>query len=102
VQRMERSAPAERGPQPCALACTAPAVPSFHLSEIVNRGAEQRVRGRFAIMVKGEDMEVVVARQPFDQPQQRRHDPLSAGTIHAAGDDQTDAHLHQASHEETE
>ena len=49
--------------------------------------------------MKDEHVHVVAARQPLDQPEQARRDALAAGAIDAAGDNEPDAHAHQASHE---
>jgi hypothetical protein len=44
-------------------------------------------------------MHLVPAREALDEPQQGRRDALASGAIEAAGDNESDAHAGQASHE---
>jgi hypothetical protein len=61
--------------------------------------AEQRIAARFGIIVKDEHVHIVAASEALDEPEQTRYDTHPAGAIDAAGDDESDSHLRQASHE---
>jgi hypothetical protein len=50
------------------------------------------------MVMKHEHMDLVAAGEALDEPQQNRRDPFAAGAIETAGDNQSDAHAHQASH----
>ena len=99
VQHIERTVRVEEGRQAPALRRSAKTRRPAHASDIMDCGAEQRIAAGFGIIMQGEHVHVVAARQPLDQPEQARRDPLAARTIDAAGHDQSDAHARQASHE---
>ena len=64
-------------------------------AEVMDRRPGQRVHARLAIMMKHEHVHVVTPGEPFDQPDDARQHPFTAGAIDAAGHDETDAHAHQ-------
>ena len=63
-----------------------------HASDVVHGRARERIRPRFDIMVQREDVHVVAARQPLDEPQQGRHDALASGGVDASRHHQADPH----------
>jgi beta-lactamase superfamily II metal-dependent hydrolase len=58
----------------------------------VNRGADERINPRFAIIVEREDVHVVAAGEPLDEPHERRHDVAPRG-VDASGHHQAYAHM---------
>src|SRR5206468_2488365 len=61
-------------------------------TEIVNRRADELVDAGFRIVTQNEDMDLMPARQAFDEPQQHRNHAFAAAPIDTAGDDERDAH----------
>jgi hypothetical protein len=65
----------------------------------MHRRPEQRIAAGFGIILKNERMHLVPAREALEEPQRARRDALASGAIEAAGNDESDAHARQASHE---
>ena len=99
VEQIQRAVRVDGCPQSPALQTATNAARTVDASDVVHCRAEQRIAARFGIIVKDEHVHLVAARETLDEPQQARRDALPAGAVEAAGDDETDAHAHQASHE---
>ncbi len=64
----------------------------FGTAEIVDCCARQRVPTWLVVIPQHVDEDLVPARQPLDEPEQRRDDAFAAAPIEAAGHHERDAH----------
>jgi hypothetical protein len=92
MQQIEPALRADGQGQTAALASATNAGQTLDASDIMDGGAEQPIRARFRVIVQDEDMHVVTTREALDKPEQARRDALPAGSIEAAGDNESDAH----------
>ena len=67
-------------------------------AQITDGRAEERVGARPLVIAQHVDEYLVLVREPFDQPQQRRDDLLAAALVDAAGHDKSDSHARPLFH----
>ncbi len=92
VKQIPRPDAGQRRRQPLEVGPPAQAGKRVHAAQIVDRGAKERVTGWPKFLLQKKHVEIKVARQPLDEPEQRRDHALAARSIDAASDNEAHAH----------